>query len=62
MHGLGLLVGLRTRKPAKEVLAALRDRSILAGGSHDLNVVRLLPPLTMEERHVDELVAALRNC
>lgn len=62
VQGLGLLVGLRTRKPAKEVLAALRDRSILAGGAHDPNVVRLLPPLTIQERHVDQLVDALRAC
>jgi acetylornithine/succinyldiaminopimelate/putrescine aminotransferase len=61
IQGLGLLVGLRTRRPAKEILAELRARGILAGSSHDPNVVRLLPPLIVEETHVDQLVAALRQ-
>jgi 4-aminobutyrate aminotransferase-like enzyme len=43
------------------VLAALRARGILAGGSADPGVVRLLPPLTLEDEHVDLLVAALRE-
>jgi acetylornithine/succinyldiaminopimelate/putrescine aminotransferase len=62
IQGLGLLVGLRVSKPAREVLAALRERSILAGGSHDPNVIRLMPPLIVEEQHVDALVAALKTC
>lgn len=61
VQGMGFLLGLRTAPPAKEVLAALRGRRILAGGSADPNVVRLLPPLILEDRHVDELVAALRE-
>lgn len=61
IQGLGLLVGLRTSRPAKEILAELRARGILAGSSHDPNVVRLLPPLIVEESHVDQLTAALRQ-
>jgi acetylornithine/succinyldiaminopimelate/putrescine aminotransferase len=59
VQGLGYLLGLRTKGPARDVLAALRDRGILAGGANDPNVVRLLPPLILEEEHVDKLVAAL---
>ena len=61
IQGLGLLVGLVTKKPAKEVLAGLRQLGILAGSSHDPNVVRLLPPLIVEEKHVDQLVDALKS-
>lgn len=61
VQGRGFLLGLRTAPPAKEVLAALRARHILAGGSADPHVVRLLPPLILEDRHVDELVAALKE-
>jgi acetylornithine/succinyldiaminopimelate/putrescine aminotransferase len=61
VQGMGFLLGLRTRRPASEVLAALRDRQILAGGSADPNVVRLLPPLVLEDDHVDLLVAALKE-
>ncbi len=61
VQGMGFLLGLRTAPPAKEVLAALRRRRILAGGSADPHVVRLLPPLILEDHHVDELVAALKE-
>ncbi|MGC8724230.1 MAG: aminotransferase class III-fold pyridoxal phosphate-dependent enzyme [Acidobacteriota bacterium] len=43
------------------LLHALRKRHILAGGSADAHVVRLLPPLILEDRHIDELVAALKE-
>ena len=58
-QGMGFLCGLRTSRPAAEVLAALRARGILAGGSSDPHVVRLLPPLVLEDAHVDQLVATL---
>jgi acetylornithine/succinyldiaminopimelate/putrescine aminotransferase len=61
VQGLGYLLGLRTSVPAKQVLAGLRERGILAGGSNDPNVVRLLPPLILEEDHVDLLVSALAD-
>jgi acetylornithine/succinyldiaminopimelate/putrescine aminotransferase len=58
---MGFLLGLRTRPPARDVLTALLARGILAGGSADPQVVRLLPPLVLEDSHVDLLVAALRD-
>jgi len=59
VQGMGLLLGLRTSRPAKEVLAALRTRHILAGSSGDPHVVRLIPPLVLQESHVDALASAL---
>jgi acetylornithine/succinyldiaminopimelate/putrescine aminotransferase len=61
VQGLGFLLGLRTRPPAKEVLKALRERRVLAGSAADPHVVRLLPPLVLQDGHVDELAAALRE-
>jgi len=61
VQGMGFLLGLRTRPTAKAVIAELRGRGVLAGGSADPHVVRLLPPLILEDRHVDELVAALKG-
>ena len=58
-QGAGLLLGLRTRRPAKEVVGELLARGILAGGSADKQVVRILPPLVVAEEHVDRLAAAL---
>ncbi len=60
-QGMGYLLGLRTKRPAKEILGELRKRGILAGGANDPNIVRLLPPLILEDDHVDRLLAALKE-
>lgn len=59
VQGEGLLLGLRTRRPAKDVQAELLAKDILVGGSDDPFVVRLLPPLTLGLEHVAVLAAAL---
>ncbi len=59
IQGAGLLVGLRTAPPAKEVIAGLRAKGILVGGSADPHVFRLMPPLTLTSEHVAQLAEAL---
>lgn len=59
VQGEGYLLGLRTVRPAKEILSALLDRGLVAGGSGDPQIVRLLPPLILERPHVAALAAAL---
>ncbi len=59
IQGEGFLLGLRTRVPAKQVQSALLDRDILTGTSGDPQVLRLLPPYTLDESHVALLAAAL---
>ena len=59
VQGKGFLLGLRCRRPAKEMLQELLDRGILVGTSADPQVVRLLPPLILERSHVHELLNAL---
>ena len=58
-QGAGLLVGLRTSKPAKQVHAALLERGILAGTSADPDILRLLPPFVLQASHVEILRDAL---
>ncbi|MBM4195585.1 MAG: aspartate aminotransferase family protein [Gammaproteobacteria bacterium] len=60
-QGKGFLLGLRCKRPAKEMLQALLDRGILVGTSADANVMRLLPPLTLAREHVDQLLNALAD-
>jgi acetylornithine/succinyldiaminopimelate/putrescine aminotransferase len=60
-QGAGFLHGLLTSRPAKDVQKALLERNILAGTSADPNVVRLLPPYTLQEAHVDLLREALQD-
>ncbi|MGP8034808.1 MAG: aspartate aminotransferase family protein [Steroidobacteraceae bacterium] len=61
VQGAGLLVGLRTTRPAKQVHAELIECGILAGTSADPHVLRLLPPYILEEQHVDVLRDALKD-
>lgn len=59
--GAGLLVGLRTGPRAAVVLEALLRKDILTGTSADPHVLRLLPPLILETRHVKRLARALEE-
>ena len=61
VRGVGLLLGLETDRPAKEVCAHLYKNRILAGGSSDPNVVRLMPPLTIGESELQALKSALES-
>jgi acetylornithine/N-succinyldiaminopimelate aminotransferase len=58
-RGLGYLIGIDTRPPAKEVAARLRERGILAGTSDVPNTLRLLPPLTVGEEEWEVFFRAL---
>jgi acetylornithine/N-succinyldiaminopimelate aminotransferase len=58
-QGAGLLLGLRTSRPAKDVQAELLEQDILTGTSGDPNVVRILAPFVLQTEHVDQLRDAL---
>jgi acetylornithine/N-succinyldiaminopimelate aminotransferase len=58
LRGEGLMIGLKMKVPNTDFVAALRAHNMLAVGAGD-NVVRLLPPLIVEEAHVREALAAL---
>jgi acetylornithine/N-succinyldiaminopimelate aminotransferase len=59
IQGDGFLLGLRTSRPAKGIVEELLGLGIRAGTSGDPDVVRLLPPLVLEESHVETLAKAL---
>jgi len=58
-QGAGLLLGLRTTRPAKDIQAELLKLDILTGTSGDPHVVRILAPFVLASEHVDQLAAAL---
>jgi acetylornithine/succinyldiaminopimelate/putrescine aminotransferase len=60
-QGAGLLVGLRTTRPAKQIQAELLESGILAGTASDPHVLRLLPAFILGEEQVDMLRDALRD-
>jgi len=61
VQGAGLLAGLRTRRPARDVQRELLEQDILTGTSADPHVVRVLAPYVIEERHVAQLRDALAS-
>jgi acetylornithine/succinyldiaminopimelate/putrescine aminotransferase len=60
-QGAGLLMGLRTSRPAREVQRELLERDILTGTSGDPHVVRILAPYVLESSHVEQLRDALAS-
>ncbi|QGM47035.1 aspartate aminotransferase family protein [Methylocystis heyeri] len=60
IRGEGLLFGVKTRVPNTEFVAAARKAGLLTIGAGD-NVVRLLPPLIVEEEHILEAARRLDN-
>jgi acetylornithine aminotransferase/acetylornithine/N-succinyldiaminopimelate aminotransferase len=65
VRGKGCLIGLRFDRPVEPILDGLRDRGVLAGGSADPHVMRIMPPLVSTdadvEQFADALAAVLRN-
>jgi acetylornithine/N-succinyldiaminopimelate aminotransferase len=62
IRGQGLLLGLKLNVPSAAFLDRLRGNRMLGVGATE-NVVRLAPPLIINESHLDEAVAALsRTC
>ena len=62
VRGEGLLIGLRMVPPAPEMVDELRAEKMITVGAGD-NVVRLLPPLIIDEAEIAEAVARIdRAC
>ncbi len=58
VRGLGLMVGIECKTECAEIVNELLARGVLANCTNG-NVIRLLPPLIIEEEHVDAFVANL---
>ncbi len=62
VRGLGLMLGLKCKIPSDAFGAHLLKNGLLTVGAGE-NVVRLAPPLIIDERHVDEAVQIVeRTC
>lgn len=58
VRGSGLMLGIKTVAPNGEFVSALRANGMLTVPAGD-NIVRLLPPLILEDEHVEEAAAIL---
>src|SRR3546814_16103060 len=60
IRGEGLMIGIKTKPPNADLLAAMRDERILAVLAGD-NVVRLLPPLVATAEEAREGLARIER-
>ena len=61
VHGRGFLLGIEFVEKAAAVHQKLLEQKIITGTSSNPNVLRLLPPLCLQEAEVDLFVSALTN-
>ena len=57
VYGKGLMIGLDTEKPAREVVKACLERGLILLTAHDR--VRLLPPLTITKAEMEQAITIL---
>src|SRR3546814_38240 len=64
VRGMGLMLGIKLKSDSRAFVAHMRTHGLLAVAAGD-NVVRVLPPLVIEDSHirefVDKLSEAARN-
>jgi len=60
VRGIGLMWGLEIPEKAKIVVEMMMKKGILVNAAND-NVVRLLPPLIVNKREIDQLIDGLRE-
>jgi len=60
VRGQGFLLGLRCEPPNSDIAAECMARGLLVVPAGD-NVVRLLPPLIIEAKHIDEAIGTLHD-
>lgn len=61
VRGKGCLLGIELENPAAKEFERLLERRIITGTSSDPNVLRLLPPLCVDEEHFTMFVEALKG-
>lgn len=59
-RGKGLMQGLVLTKPVSDVIKKAMEQGLIAISASG-NVLRLVPPLTIEESHVDEMIEKLQQ-
>ena len=61
VRGVGLMWGVKCTGPNTELAGKMFDKGLLNVLAAD-NVVRLLPPLIVEEKHIDEALGIVEAC
>ena len=58
VRGIGLMIGIKMKTDSRAFVTHLRDRGVLTVAAGD-NVIRVLPPLIIDENHISEFVEKL---
>ena len=58
VRGSGLLRGIKLAGDSRDMVSTLRDNGLLTVAAGD-NVIRMLPPLIVEQAHIDEAMAII---
>lgn len=61
IRGTGLMLGIKCIQNNRELMDKLKDKGLLLAPAGD-NVLRLLPPLIIEQHHVDESLQIIKDC
>ncbi len=60
IRGTGLIQGIRPGKPVGEVSSAALKEGLLVISARD-NILRLVPPLVIEKKHIDEMIEKIKK-
>ena len=60
VRGRGLFIGLELTEPARPYCEKLMEKGLLCKETHD-TVIRFAPPLTIDEKDLDEAIAQVRS-
>jgi acetylornithine aminotransferase len=62
IKGRGLMLGMEFEQHVSEIRKELiYEKHIFTGGSANRNLLRILPPLTIKEHHIDQFITALNE-
>ena len=61
IRGKGLLIGMKLKKDVQAVRAGALANGLLTGSAGD-NVLRMAPPLIIDESHIHEAIGILETC
>lgn len=60
-RGVGLLQGLVFDRPVGDIIVRAMDKGLVLINA-GTDIIRFVPPLIIEEKHVDDMIATLRTC
>lgn len=59
-RGLGLMRGLELKEPAGSYITKALEQGVILMGA-GMNVIRFVPPLVIEKKHIDEMIEVLQK-